>query len=292
MPHLGSVPVRGLLLASLYHISYNEIIKIEEFLQKNIRSVIFFQVPVYKGATNPIILPEEEIAPYHGQDGFGDLIYDHEPDTSIIKNIPASVALKDIIVKNKNDIDILCLGPLTTIALAIKLYDNILDDVRNIWIMGGNYKGIGNITPYAEFNFYVDPEAADILLNSTRKPINMLPWEACLTQNLTWQWRIENLNDQTLALALLTRAEEKFYSNSSIYRSADSIFAATFIEPEVINETSLHYGRVIRSDHDGRRGQVVLDDKNKLPKNLRIIETYNIENYKQILLKLVDFQEK
>lgn len=52
--------------------------------------------------------------------------------------------------------------------------------------MGGNHKGLGNVTPAAEFNFLTDPEAAHIVLSSFRGPICMLPWEPCLDLDISY----------------------------------------------------------------------------------------------------------
>lgn len=46
--------------------------------------------------------------------------------------------------------------------------------------MGGNYQGVGNVTSCAEFNFFGDPEAANIVLAESKCPIYIYPWELCL----------------------------------------------------------------------------------------------------------------
>jgi Inosine-uridine nucleoside N-ribohydrolase len=52
--------------------------------------------------------------------------------------------------------------------------------------MGGNHKGVGNVTPAAEFNFLTDPEAAHIVLGGFHGPICILPWEACLGIDISY----------------------------------------------------------------------------------------------------------
>jgi purine nucleosidase len=66
------------------------------------------------------------------------------------------------------------LGPLTNIAAAFQEAPDIVDRVQEIVLMGGAYFEVGNITPAAEFNIYVDPEAADIVMKSGVK-ITMMP---------------------------------------------------------------------------------------------------------------------
>lgn len=66
------------------------------------------------------------------------------------------------------------LGPLTNIATAFERAPDVVDRVQEIVLMGGAYFEVGNITPAAEFNIYVDPEAADIVFKSGR-PITVMP---------------------------------------------------------------------------------------------------------------------
>lgn len=66
------------------------------------------------------------------------------------------------------------LGPLTNIATAIERAPDIAERIAEIVLMGGAYFEVGNITPAAEFNIYVDPEAATIVFNS-RIPITVVP---------------------------------------------------------------------------------------------------------------------
>ena len=66
-------------------------------------------------------------------------------------------------------ITLCCLGPLTNIAIAIEKAPEIITRAKEIVMMAGAYFEVGNITPAAEFNVFVDPEAAKIILNSSVK---------------------------------------------------------------------------------------------------------------------------
>lgn len=77
------------------------------------------------------------------------------------------------------EITLVCIGPLTNIALALKTYADFAAQVQSIYLMGGNHLGIGNTCRIgAEFNFYMDSEAAHIVLADAKCPITILPWEA------------------------------------------------------------------------------------------------------------------
>lgn len=71
----------------------------------------------------------------------GGLKYDSEPDLSVVKNDPAAVALYQIVKAHPGEIDLICLAPLTNIALATRIYDDFMGLLRSVYIMGGNHSG-------------------------------------------------------------------------------------------------------------------------------------------------------
>lgn len=145
--------------------------------------LLFFywiKIPVYKGSHEaflPTSAPDEF---YHGVDGFGDLKHQHEPDLSLIRPEPALIAMRDLIVNNPKEITVIGIGPLTNIALLMRYYGDVNQNIKDLYIMGGNHLGIGNVTHSAEFNFFTDPEAAQVVLYSAECPLNLLTWETCL----------------------------------------------------------------------------------------------------------------
>ena len=72
--------------------------------------------------------------------------------------------LIDTLMKSDGDIILIPVGPLTNIAMALRIEPRIAQKIKQIVIMGGGYKEV-NITPSAEFNFWVDPEAAKIVMD-------------------------------------------------------------------------------------------------------------------------------
>ena len=74
---------------------------------------------------------------------------------------------------------IVCLAPLTNIALALKTDSSMAANVKEIFLMGGNMEGIGNVSIAAEFNFHADPEAAYVVLDKVKCPTFIVTWEMC-----------------------------------------------------------------------------------------------------------------
>nr|XP_045612527.1 inosine-uridine preferring nucleoside hydrolase-like isoform X2 [Procambarus clarkii] len=140
------------------------------------------EIPVYSGATASLVHPwEHPTEPFHGYNGFGDVeLPAMPPASSLLKPQHAVWALIELVKKYPNEIVLAALGPLTNLALAIRLDPTLTSHLASIYIMGGNTTGLGNITSSAEFNFRCDPEAARVVLEETLKPIHLTPWEICI----------------------------------------------------------------------------------------------------------------
>lgn len=129
-----------------------------------ILSVVKSEVEVAKGPETPLINEPVISAEFHGDSGMDGPTLEVET-TSKDSDKSAVELMADILRDAKEKVTILALGPLTNVALLIKAYPQYLHKIERISLMGG---GIchGNITPYAEFNIYVDPEAAQIVFSS------------------------------------------------------------------------------------------------------------------------------
>ena len=127
----------------------------------NITSFLNISCPVAKGASEPLIRPLV-VATVHGVTGLDNINF--EPHNRKIHEKNAVNFIIDSCLNN-DKITIVTIGPLTNIALALKLAPEIKSHIELISIMGGSASA-GNVTPAAEFNIYADPEAAHIVLSS------------------------------------------------------------------------------------------------------------------------------
>jgi purine nucleosidase len=93
--------------------------------------------------------------------------------------------------REKGEVTLCCIAPLTNIALALAKEPRLANHLREIVIMGGSFSEGGNVTPAAEFNIYVDPEAAAKVLECGA-PITMIPLD-CTHQALNTEPRLQKL---------------------------------------------------------------------------------------------------
>jgi inosine-uridine nucleoside N-ribohydrolase len=117
------------------------------------------RVPVYRGASRPLVAPYQDAAHVHGGDGLGGAML--PPSARNIADVSAPEALFRAAREYTGQLVLVTLGPLTNIAMALDLFPELTDHVRRVSVMGGAYDVPGNITPAAEFNIYVDPDAAN-----------------------------------------------------------------------------------------------------------------------------------
>ncbi len=134
--------------------------------------------PVYVGASQPLLREFKGAADTHGEDGLGDVGF-VPSRLHIAKGNGILKMLEALAMNPGGTLEILCLGPLTNIALAIRTAPDLMRKVKRLFIMGTAGLGTGNVTPVAEFNIWQDPEAAKIVFEFGL-PLFVVGWDACL----------------------------------------------------------------------------------------------------------------
>ncbi len=120
-------------------------------------------VPVASGAASPLVQKAVHAPHVHGESGMAGYTFD-EPTTSLMSKNSVE-AMKDLLLQSTTPITLVPIGPLTNIALLLKMYPEVHTYIHQIVLMGGSV-GNGNVSVAAEFNVYADPEAAHIVFNS------------------------------------------------------------------------------------------------------------------------------
>lgn len=130
-------------------------------------------IPVALGARRPLIEPPRDASWIHGKYGLGDV--DLPVSDRSVKPIHAVDLMRQCLLDADEPLTIFALGPMTNLALLLRMYPEVSDQIKRIIFMGGSAT-IGNATPVAEFNFWHDPEAAHIVLTSGI-PLTMYGWD-------------------------------------------------------------------------------------------------------------------
>lgn len=130
-------------------------------------------VPVYVGADKPLLRQYQDATWFHGRDGLGDHNYP-APRNSAQKQHAVDAIIDTI--ETHSGLTLVTLGPLTNIALALAKRPAIAEKVSRCVVMGGAPCCEGNVTPAAEYNIWVDPEAARVVMLSGL-PIELVGWQ-------------------------------------------------------------------------------------------------------------------
>jgi inosine-uridine nucleoside N-ribohydrolase len=193
-------------------------------------------IPVAAGAKVPLLRRLVTATYVHGENGLGGTVFP-EPTIKPVAQ-PAAELIRQIIRKYPGEVTLLPIGPLTNIATALNLDSELAGMVRGIVMMGGSLSG-GNITPAAEFNIYVDPEAARIVFQSGI-PITMVGLDATRKTSLT-EAHVQVLeaaqNPVSQAAAKIGRnalnhnRDQGFLSGPNMH---DSLAIAGFLDPSLL----------------------------------------------------------
>ena len=226
----------------------------------------------------------------HGIDGMGDIgIY---PKNKTYEKESGVDFLIKSINEQPNEITVVTLGPLTNIAKAIEKDPSITEKVKHCYVMGGTSDGSGNVSAAAEYNIWVDPEAAKIVFDSGMK-ITMVGWdnsykyamlkedEMSLLRSLKTKYADFSVDIQKTLIDLTFRTYG-FYG----FDLPDPITMAIALDNKIIEESQqLH---VIVDTRDGlTRGQTIVDYfgvENK-HKNIRVVTKANKKRFMDLLIK-------
>lgn len=138
-------------------------------------------VPVYLGAQRPLSRNPLAASYVFGADGMSDsgfapVAQRPEPGDAVDQIVRRIMAAP-------GEITLLAQAPLTNLAMAVMMEPRIAQACRRLWIMGGTDNGVGNVTPAAEYNLYVDPEAAKIVLAAGFE-VSIVTWTETLRDGL------------------------------------------------------------------------------------------------------------
>jgi purine nucleosidase/non-specific riboncleoside hydrolase len=241
-------------------------------------------VPVHPGADRPLTQPRIDARHIHGEDGLGgaprpeasgEAAREHAVD--VLRRTLRAAAATD------EKIDLVMIGPLTNLALAVRLEPDIVAGIGQLAIMGGTVYGRGNTTPAAEFNIHADPEAASIVFAAGIETM-VVPWEPCTTHVMEGA-AVDTLFADTpdsgvarfsRALAGHARANNAARGHGDVLRFVDPLAAAVVIEPSIVTR-SLAASIDVALAPGITRGMTVVDPSGRLgTPRVTIVESADI----------------
>jgi purine nucleosidase len=239
-------------------------------VQQSTRNALFTvelcgaHVPVYRGADKPLLRPYQSATWFHGCDGLGEHNYPAPRQT------PEPLHAADAIIaaaENNPGLTLVTLAPLTNVALALAKRPDIAAKVGRCVVMGGAPCCEGNVTPAAEYNIWVDPEAARIVFRSGL-PIELIGWQLSRGEAVVNQGeiaRLQSFNSEIARFAIecnsQARQAYKIQTGEDGISLPDPVAMCVALDPTVGTEWSTHYVD-IETASDLTRGMTVVDRLN------------------------------
>ncbi|KAG6925473.1 inosine-uridine preferring nucleoside hydrolase-like [Chelydra serpentina] len=256
------------------------------------------EIPVYQGASASLLGGPVEGALYHGKDGLGDVPDPNAPGLDHLQKEHAVIAMLRIVNEKPGQISLVATGPLTNLALAVKLDPTFPKKLKNMFIMGGNVESRGNITVCGEFNFATDPEAAFVVLNEFTCPTYIATWEFTCRNSLSWEFYHKWVNQDTKKAKFMakifahsikfTESECKSTDNilwTSGFMSCDSYAMAAALDESFITK-AIEVAVSVELNGSLTRGMMVMDITGLLKKKNKVfvIDKCDLEKFKGLLI--------
>jgi purine nucleosidase len=251
------------------------------------------EVPVYLGCRRPMVRDWVSAEEVHG-DGAGGLSMDFsglDPESQ-----HGVDALIELTAASPGEISIVAIGPLTNIAMAAVKDPAFVTNVKSLYIMGGSNNARGNITAAAEYNFYVDPEAAKAVFEAGFD-ITVIPWAPLTLRDAVFSRdKLAQIGAIGTPLASffnrIVSATVDFDESVGIPGSThpDSLTAAVLLHPELVTAEG-RYAVDIECASELTRGYSAMSwGVHRLAPNARVIDAVDASAFANYLTELVSRQ--
>jgi len=249
------------------------------------------QVPVYLGCRRPLVREWVSAEYVHG-DGAGGLSMDFDGlEPEAVHGVDALIAHA---AAAPGEITVVCVGPLTNIAMAAIKDPSFVANVKALVIMGGSNNARGNITAAAEYNFYVDPEAAKTVFEAGFASITVLPWAPVTLRDGVFP------REQLDRIAAIDTPLARFYTaitattlgfNESVGIAGsthpDSLTAAVLLHPELVTASG-EYAVDIETVSTLTRGYAAMSwGAHGLAANATVVESVDAAAFSEYLVGLL-----
>ncbi len=250
------------------------------------------KVPVYPGARHPLVRDWQTVETIQGRDGMGNSYLPRARQRPEKKH--AAEAIVDLINSNPGEITFVEIAPMTNLAIALRLDPSIARKVKRFYFMGGTNQYRGNMTPAAEFNIWVDPDAAKTVLDSGL-PATMVGWEICMRHGVidsdTYRG-IKAINTrESRFFTGINRAVRRFEKQArgvDVITCPDSITMSIVLNPRVATKV---FPKHVQVDNQSEvsRGATFVDHENILRRkpNVSVVYEASGNRFRKMLTDLL-----
>lgn len=192
-------------------------------------------VPVHRGASRPLVRPHRDAAYAHGTNGLGDATLPASTRKTGADRGPAAIIR--MAMQRPGELTLVCVGPLTNLAIALNVEPGLPELLKRLVIMGGAYQTPGNVTKYAEFNFFCDPEAAEQVLNTAFPEVIAVGLDVsqqCAWPRVVWESAATHLTPER---ELVRRILHKRFTETSFtgFYLHDPLAVAVALDPTLVH---------------------------------------------------------
>lgn len=247
-------------------------------------------VPVFAGCDAPLLHSAPDASYVHGRDGFGDI--DYAPAAKPAEAEHAALAMIRLSHAHAGRLVVCMLGPLTNLAVALKLDPTLPQRVGRMVVMGGAVTGQGNTTPTAEFNIGFDPESAHLVFEAfaaAGKVVEVADWEAVIRHGFLHtdveRW-LQAGHPRARFYEAISRKTREWSAGlrGERWHAADALAMAMLVAPEGVRERVV---RPLRVELTGAetRGATVVDwnRRSGRPDNADILMAYDQTGFEGLI---------
>jgi purine nucleosidase len=246
-------------------------------------------IPVHAGAALPLVRPFATAQHVHGVDGMGDIGLPLKGRTATSND--AIHAMIEAFRKEPGELELVALGPLTNLALAIRIEPQFASWVKRCVIMGGTGVLPGNATPLSEFNWWIDPEAVHIVLESGMK-VEMVGWDVSLADSVIDTDLAEELRNLgplgqfSIDIQKSLRRFIEEVTGRTGFDWPDPIAMAVALEPDIASSEA-HRRVEVSLGLGHERGQTIVDHlgNTKREPNCRVVYRVDRERFIEMTRK-------
>lgn len=225
------------------------------------------QIPVVPGASRPLVRTEFFEHRVHGEDGLGGALRDTSVMTQPTKGFGPDFIIENVLA-HSGQITLIMTGPLTNLALAVRKCPQLVEHVKEVIFMGGVVREHGNVTPTAEYNIYVDPEAAKIVFHAGFPELTLVGLDVTRKALLT-EDHIRELGDTAIARYVKQSTSdytERYFERNGVRACAmhDPLAVGVALDRNLVTTQKLYVDVETKSELCD--GQTVCDFQNRLSK--------------------------